>query len=308
VIDIVQDPLTGEWVSLANARQSRPLTRPGTACPFCPGPETEVGTKPFHVAVIDNRFPVFDHPGAAEVVVYSPRHDDDYGYLDSWHARLIWRVWQDRTRALLERPDVTTVFVFENRGRRIGATIDHPHGQIYGYPYWPARLQREHAHGGVPGDCRLCRPEDLGLPVVDTAAWHVVVPHAMRMPYQLMLIPRAHAANVTQLADPQVSDGADLLQRVYQTYDRLFGFRAALALAVFQPALGQHLRIECLPIDRGQFRQKYLAASELAMGAFVTDIPAAVAQDQLRALITAMPTASRWTRNEQEGDPHDHAH
>ena len=36
-------------------------------------------------------------------------------------------LWAERPRALLERPDVAYVLVFENRGREVGATIDHPH-------------------------------------------------------------------------------------------------------------------------------------------------------------------------------------
>ena len=31
-------------------------------------------------------------------------------------------------------PEVAQVFPFENRGKEIGVTLQHPHGQIYGYP------------------------------------------------------------------------------------------------------------------------------------------------------------------------------
>ena len=36
-----------------------------------------------------------------------------------------------------KRDDVEMVLVFENRGPEVGATIAHPHGQIYAYPFVP---------------------------------------------------------------------------------------------------------------------------------------------------------------------------
>lgn len=284
MINLAADPLTGDWVSLADARQQRPLTAPGeSGCPFCPGPASEVGSAPFHVAVFPNRYPVFDQPGAAEVVVYSPRHDDDLGYVTPTHARLVWEVWRDRTQALAARPDVETVFVFENRGRRIGATIDHPHGQIYGYPYVPPRLAQEQR---VPqATCLLCEMAPWAHIIAQSAHWQLAVPQAMRMPYQVLLVPRRHRGGLLALSREELANGAAMLQQAYRAYDRLMGFRASLALGVHQA--GGHLRLECLPIERGQMRQKYLAASELAMGAFVADIPATRAAERLAAAFDA---------------------
>ena len=294
MINLAADPLTGDWVSLADARQERPLTAPGqSTCPFCPGPSSEVGSPPFHVAVFPNRYPVFDGPGAAEVVVYSPRHHDDLGYLTPAHARLVWEVWRDRSQALAARPDVETVFVFENRGRRIGATIDHPHGQIYGYPYVPPRLAQEHR--ALHRACLLCELKPWALIIAESPHWQLAVPQAMRMPYQSVLVPRRHLDGLGALSREELANGAAMLQQAYRGYDHLMGFRASLAMGVHQAARG-HLRLECLPIERGQMRQKYLAASELVMGAFVTDIPATVAANRLAAALRAAsrpPACSR---------------
>lgn len=285
MINLVADPLTGDWVSLADSRQERPLTAPGESiCPFCPGPWSEVGSPPFHVAVFPNRYPVFDGPGAAEVIVYSPRHHDDLGYLTPAHAGLVWDVWRQRSQVLAARPDVQAVLVFENRGRRIGATIDHPHGQIYGYPYVPPRVAHERAMPRTA--CPTCQVKEWALIVAESAHWQLAVPQAMRMPYQSVLVPRRHLDALGTLSREELADGAAMLQQAYRAYDRLMGFRASLAMGVHQSANG-HLRVECLPIERGQMRQKYLAASELVMGAFVTDIPAAVAARRIAAAYRA---------------------
>ena len=51
------------------------------------------------------------------------------------------------------------MLVFENRGREVGATIDHPHGQIYGYPFVPPAAADEVS--GRDG-CAICRELDRG--------------------------------------------------------------------------------------------------------------------------------------------------
>ena len=52
-------------------------------------------------------------------------------------------------------PGVEQVFCFENRGREIGVTLTHPHGQIYAYPYVTPRtaqlLGRRRAHRAATG-------------------------------------------------------------------------------------------------------------------------------------------------------------
>src|SRR5690606_23346863 len=35
------------------------------------------------------------------------------------------------------------IFIFENKGKEIGVTLSHPHGQIYAYPFIPPTLQIE---------------------------------------------------------------------------------------------------------------------------------------------------------------------
>ena len=52
-------------------------------------------------------------------------------------ARRVIDLWAERTAALGARDDVEYVLVFENRGAEVGATITHPHGQIYAFDFVP---------------------------------------------------------------------------------------------------------------------------------------------------------------------------
>ncbi len=174
-----QDPLTGEWISIAAARQNRVMLPPKHLDPLAPStPEnlTEVPSL-YDVAVFENKSPSFGPDlaevtgasgasdasraageleslaeiglgrvkpsvGRCEVVCFSPSTDGSFATLSPSRARTVVEAWADRTAALSELPGVEQVFPFENRGEAIGVTLHHPHGQIYAYPYITPRTQK----------------------------------------------------------------------------------------------------------------------------------------------------------------------
>ena len=80
-------------------------------------------------------------------------------------ARKVVDLWCERTEALGARDDVAYVLVFENRGEEVGATIAHPHGQIYAYdgvPDVPLTELRRAARGACAGTG--CTAGKLGGP------------------------------------------------------------------------------------------------------------------------------------------------
>ncbi|SDT24428.1 galactose-1-phosphate uridylyltransferase [Microterricola viridarii] len=169
-----QDPLTGEWVSIAAARQNRVVLPPAHLDPLSPqspGNPSEIPSR-YDVAVFENKSPSFgplladsDDPGMdaprsladlasvglgrsrtsvgrCEVVCFSPEHEGSFGTQTVSRARTVIEAWADRTAALSAMPGVQQVFPFENRGEAIGVTLGHPHGQIYSYPYVTPRTER----------------------------------------------------------------------------------------------------------------------------------------------------------------------
>ena len=168
------DALTGEWVNIVGHRQARP-NLPSEGCPFCVGGLE--APDPYDVRWFTNRWPALapgappdlridaldatnaTRPavGACEVVLFSPEHDQSLAGLPPEQVRKVVDLWAARTEALLARPEIEYVLVFENRGREVGATIDHPHGQIYGYPFVPPAPATEAQH---PDGCLVCRELD----------------------------------------------------------------------------------------------------------------------------------------------------
>ena len=163
------DPLTGAQVRIVAARQDRPNLPSVVECPFCVGGLE--APEPYTVTAFPNRWPPMPD-GRCEVVLYTPDHDASFGTLPLAQARLVVDLWADRTSSLGGRPDVAYVLVFENRGPEVGATIPHPHGQIYAYDEIPPVPAGELAADG----CVLCAPPPAELLVHEERGWRTSVP------------------------------------------------------------------------------------------------------------------------------------
>src|SRR5262249_9036434 len=218
-------------------RQTRP-NLPTDDCPFCVGGLE--APEPYDVRWFPNRWPalapgapvaldraaVVAHPasGASEVVLFSPRHGESLASLPVAQVRRVVDLWADRTEALLARPEVEYVLVFENRGREVGATIDHPHGQIYGYPFVPPAPAREIRPGAGCAVCRdLAAELDAGTRIVaERGDWVAWVPFASGYAYGLRIAPRTHVGSLPALDDRQRDDLAAILVDTLARYDRLW--------------------------------------------------------------------------------------
>ncbi|MDQ1433510.1 MAG: UDPglucose--hexose-phosphate uridylyltransferase [Actinomycetota bacterium] len=302
------DPLTREWVNIVGSRQTRP-NLPESGCPFCVGGLE--APDPYDVRWFTNRWPALapDAPvdfagaeaagtttvpavGACEVVLFSPDHDESLSTLPVSQVRKVIDVWAARTEALLARPEIEYALVFENRGREVGATIDHPHGQIYGYPFVPPAPAREAAVARVHG-CVLCAEIEAevaaGARVVATRGdWVAWVPYASGYAYGLRIACRAHHGSLSALDDTLRDDLAALLVDTLSRYDRLWPaperrYRFPYLLWFHQaPAAGGaewHLHAHVAPPLRAPGVPRFVASGEVGSGTLSNPVvPEAAAQ------------------------------
>ena len=264
--DLRIDPLTGGYVLVTPGRQHRP-NLPEGPCPFCPGGLEAPG--PYDVRHIPNRWPALPD-GRHEVVLHSPDHQASFPTLgEEGSARVVER-WSARTAALGSRPDVTYVFVFENRGRMIGSTIEHPHSQIMAFGLIPPIPATELS----ATTCHLCPGPDDGLLVTRRAGWQAAVPQAPSWPYELLISPRSHVSDLPA-AGPGLRRGlAVMLVEHLIRLDRLLGPDTPYMLWIHQrPNDGAHypaahLHLHLAPALRAPGTRRHLAAAELGAGVF----------------------------------------
>ncbi|WP_409329771.1 galactose-1-phosphate uridylyltransferase [Trujillonella humicola] len=314
------DALLGEWVVFASHRQSRTFLPPADECPLCPTrpgrPPTEVPEADYQVVVFENRFPSLatavhaDVPptapgaphadrrpgfGRCEVVVFTSDHDRAPADLDPERLRLLVDVWADRTEALSVVDGIEYVFPFENHGEEIGVTLGHPHGQVYGYPYLPARVQRllasvERHRAATGGDlfADVVAAERGGPRVVATDEhWTAFVPAAARWPYELQLFPHRRVPDLPALTGEERDSLARLLRdalgRFAHRFDEPMNYIAAWNQApVRRGREDWWLHLQLFSFRRAPGKLKYLAGSESGMGAFISDTDPEDVAAQLR--------------------------
>lgn len=299
------DPLLNEWVSVAAQRQDRIHLPAAHDCPLCPGtPDSEIPGGPYDVVVFENRFPSFHGQGSTanpdttadfvsipaagrcEVVCFSPEHNMSLSDVGVEHMDLVMQAWTERTRALQLLPGVEQVVPFENRGAEVGVTLHHPHGQIYAYPYVTPRtrehLRNAHAFQAVTGKNlfaeRLAREVQEGIRVVQrTQYWTAFVPFASRWPLELHIYPHRQVADLTELHEAERKDFSALYLGLLKRLDSLYQAPLPYMMAWHQaPVNGErdlaYLHLELFSVRRSANKLKYLASSESAMGAFISDV------------------------------------
>jgi UDPglucose--hexose-1-phosphate uridylyltransferase len=277
--------LRGEQVDYAVHRQERTFLPTREHCPLCPtksgGMTTEIPFPAFEIAVFDNLFPAFAPPwGAAEVVVYTDRHEDSFGTLARTRAEDLMWVWRHRYMELGARADIEYVLIFENRGVEVGVTLHHPHGQIYGYPFLPPVPALELAADARLGGCAPCtllarELQDGRRILYENDAVVIYLPYAARWPYEAHVTLRNHRPSLLDCQAEELCLLADGLQALTRGYDALFERPFPYVMALHQaPTDGRgrgHLHVEFYPPLRTAEKLKYLAGSEQGAGTFIGD-------------------------------------
>lgn len=211
--EVRTDPFLDTLVHVVRDRQKRP-NLPSEGCPFCVGGLES--PEPYDVRTFPNRWPAMPDD-RCEIVLYTDDHDSTFASLGVDGARKVIDLWAERTAALGARDDVEFVLVFENRGPEVGATISHPHGQIYAYDHVPDRPRRLIDAGWVPD------PDPGERAVAASESWTAWVPHAPTFPIELNLAPTTRIADLPHLDDVGRDDLAALLVDVLYRLDRLYG-------------------------------------------------------------------------------------
>lgn len=311
------DRQTGQWVVIAALRQDRTYLPAADQCPLCPGATGETSEVPapdYDVVVFENRFPSlsgggdFTLPdvassgagfvrapghGRCEVICFSSDHSGAFSELPLPHARLVVSAWRHRTADLLSRNGIEQVFCFENRGEAIGVTLNHPHGQIYGYPYLTPRTEQmlrvagEHrARNGTNlfADL-LAREHAEGARIVArTDSFTAFVPFAARWPVEVHIYPNRFAHSLLDLDDAELDEFTRIYRDILQRFDRLYPTELPYISALHQYRDSERQRegyfhVELMSVRRSENKLKYLAGSESAMDAFISDVmPESVAQ------------------------------
>jgi UDPglucose--hexose-1-phosphate uridylyltransferase len=269
---------------VVGGRQPRPLQ--GEDCPFCPGGVE--APEPYVTRWFPNRWPPLPDD-RAEILLYAPEHGKALWQLGFEGVRAVIDLWVERTQALGARGDAAYVLIFENRGMEVGASVDHPHGQVYAFAKVPPVPLRElTAHS-----CNLCVPHHERFDVSRAGGWAAWCPEAGGHPYELRIAPDAHVQSLPQLSEEDRDDLARVLIDALARLDQLFSTPMPWMLFWHQRPTDDgewplaHVHAHVLPHLRAAGVPRYVGAVEVASGILFNPVPPEDAAARLRTLAGA---------------------
>lgn len=275
------DPLTGASVVVSPSRQDRP-NLPSAGCPFCVGGLE--AAEPYDVKWIANRWPAMPDE-RCEVILYSSEHAASIATLGEQQLCSLIALWSERTEHHAARADVSYVLIFENRGPEVGATIAHPHGQLYAYRDVPPVVghELELAENG----CILCSEPDDASVVARDRGWVLRAAELPVWPFELVLHPVDHVGDLAE-ARAGWPALARLLGGAVASLDCHLGREVPYMLWIHQrPTDGQpwqqaHLHVHIAPLQRSPTALRYVAAAEWGAGVFFNPVSGEHAASELR--------------------------
>jgi len=329
--ELRKDPVVGRWVIISTERSRRPTNfepappaKPHSFCPFCPGnedktpPEVYVhrlesgapNTPGWDVRVVPNKFPALQIEGqldrrgeglydkmngigAHEVVIETPRHDQDMADLPIEHLRQVLMAYRERMLDLHRDRRLRYVLIFKNHGAQAGATLEHSHTQLIATPIIPRNLQEEldgaRRYYELKERCVFCdivqqdTADDNARRVVATSERFVALaPFAPRFPFETWILPRRHDAAFANVEDEaEFADLAglfkDVMQRLNLALERPpFNFVIHTAPMSDGDLEYYHWHIEILP------KLTRVAGFEIGSGFYINPTPPEDAAQYLR--------------------------
>ncbi len=260
--EIRQNKATKEWVIISPSRGKRPhdfgqrkaerqpVPRYQADCPFCPGNEERLtpilyqasvpGSDSWQTRVVPNKFPALTPDnsverygvgpyvalpgyGQHEVVIESPRHDQELAGLGQAQLQTVINTYHQRYLALCAEPKNTLILIFRNHGPRAGASLLHPHSQVISTGIIPRHLRwrEEEAERYYDewGHCVFCdilafEAADRQRVVLENESYLAFVPFAAEVPFELWIMPKRHQSDFAHTSNEERGALAQAMQSV----------------------------------------------------------------------------------------------
>lgn len=312
-------PYLREWVVFAPATDVRPwngavvkteeqlgpVHDPG--CHLCPGARRSTGVENPRYAgtyVFDNDFASLtldaQARGVCRVVCFDPRHNVTLAEMAPVEIEGVLRTFAEQFRDLASVPGMEYVMLFENKGKEIGVSNPHPHGQIYATDFVPripwTMAESAAAFQASEGRCLFCdvlaRELAEGSRVVArNQHFAAFVPAFARFKYEVHIMPLRHVPFLTSLDAAELRSLSQLYSELLQGYDTLFARRSPNITIYYNAPCKAglditpwHFQIQLLPPLRAADKLKYLAGFESGGGNIVNpSLPEHSAEDLRRA-------------------------
>ncbi|MFA5927021.1 MAG: galactose-1-phosphate uridylyltransferase [Patescibacteria group bacterium] len=292
-----QNIITGDWVVVAPERAKRPQdflipksqkVVPKCECPFCEGSDKYKdndrvrGSSTENVYVIENRFPAFQEgktpnstrsfypeegfyrarpsTGDHEVVIVK---DHDLSLMKFPRVVLaeLFETIRERYLWMKKHENVVSIMPIYNHGAEAGASIEHPHAQIFASGIVANTVGREmdgsDRYYGINGACVYCDIVKHEMREKIRIIWqndHYIAINffASRFPFETWIIPKRHESQFELTSRVSMSALAEISQNVFHMLDETLGnpplnFYVHTLPPILDDSASYHWHIEIVP-------------------------------------------------------------
>ncbi len=297
------NPVLREWVIIAERRRERPkLEKEG--CPFC----GDINSK--GVISLPNKYPSLIEcrdfteknfyekrapSGICEVLLYTRKHDLSLASLSIDDIGKVVHLWKDRYVQLSKKQGIKYIFIFENRGKEIGVTLTHPHGQLYAFSFIPPIIERELGssleyfmdnHSCLFCDIIQNELKERSRIVFENHEFLAFVPFYANWSYEVHIYPKKHEFSLSNMEEAWSL--AECLKKVLSSYEIAVREDCSYILAVHSqpiPAVDHyHFHIEIYPPYSVE-GMKYRGGVETGVGTFINALSPEDSAKMLRSAI-----------------------
>ena len=289
-------PTRSEWVAYSTSRQNRTFLPNAMECPLCPMDSEEkasdIPVDQYEVAIFTNRFSSLrmeethvpeleistqSATGTCDVISYSSNHKDQFSELPKERIELILKAVAHRSKELFNNSQIEYVLPFENKGKEIGVTLEHPHGQIYSFGHIPETIIRQSENQIQNPLLETIAQIPKELILLENKSGVCFVPRWARYPFEIWVVPHLRVSQVYDLDDEEIKNISDLLLQSSKMLDKVFNepmpYTLAWQLAPRGYQDSHHLHWCFQPIKRSKTKLKYLAGVEQITGFYLVDLP-----------------------------------
>lgn len=234
-VRIVVDPLSGRTAVFSPKRGQRPLAHGGRKLQAflrdvdARTPFAQRGAGPrWRIRVVANAYPSFAEDQAAayghqDLVVEGRDPRARLGTMAPARVRELVEVWAERTAHHMRDPKVGYVVAFRSWGKASGASVGHPHSQLYATAFVPPwltaearRAARSRVHPTLAQARRLRRSP---LAVREAGGVLAYCPPMSRFRYETWIVPLRPVDNLTELRRSEVAAVGTLLRGLARTLE-----------------------------------------------------------------------------------------
>lgn len=240
--------------------------------------------------------------GVCKVLVYSRNHSQTLADLSIDELKSVIDLWKIEFELLAANKNIKNVLIFENKGKIIGVSNPHPHGQLYATDFVPKNIQKLAnsftQYFETEGEHLLQTTIKFELQsnkrvVCENDDWIVIVPFYAQYAYETLLIPKRFFQHIGHILPHEKLSLAQIFKTILLKYDKLFGFSLPNITNIYNAPLcnedsfkATHFQffIRFTPPLREADKLKYLAGFETGGGNIINPLAPEKAAEILKNL------------------------